>query len=424
VTRCLGGGRPGAIVGTIVSVAALALLARPYPAAGQESPEPASADSVPAQADSVESRGPRVGHGSKGFEIETADGKYLIQLQARLQFRYAYPFDQDPVTFDEVSQDQHTFKANRARLKVGGHAFEPWIQYFFEYELAGTALLDFRVSLEKLPWLKLKVGQWKAHYSRERVISSGRQQLLDRSHINRPFTIDRQQGVSLFGRLQGGGPADFSYWASVFTGMGRVGGSNDDTHLMWMGRLQWNFLGREVPFGGSDLDRRDQPAGLLALAGVTNRSPYTRFSTAGGGQLPGFGEGEAGQYRVKQALIETAFLFGGLAWQQELHWKTVDDRLNGAVTRLMGNYAQLGYFFHEIWKAFPRPLELAVRHSIYDPNRDRPDDLEQEFSLAANWFFAGHLNKLTAELGYLTYDEPGDDDPDGWRFRLQWDISM
>lgn len=386
------------------------------PLAAQEANAPTSDE--PAD---EESSAPRIGHGEKGWELETADGKFLIQLQPRVQMRFVTPFDKDPFTFLNVNET--TFKVNRARIKIGGHGFEPWLKYYFEYELAGNALLDFKVMVEKIPQLSLRVGQWKVNYNRERVISSGRQQLADRSLINPPFTVDRQQGAELFGRLSGGGAADFSYWAGVFTGTGRGGSKNDDDAPMWVGRLQWNVLGRPVPFVGSDLERQSQVAAIVALGGVTNRSPYTRFSQEGGGELPGFGEGEPGQYRVNQALFETALMWRGLSWQQELHWKEIEDGETAEVTTLRGNYAQIGYFFGEVWDWVPDPLELAIRHTIYDSDKDSSDDLQQELGLAVNWFFHGHNNKLTAEVSHFVFDE-GVTERDGTRFRLQWDISF
>jgi hypothetical protein len=397
----------------ILTVAAGAVLAAAG-AVAQTSDGDAPSDTVPL-----------VGCGSKVFELRSRDGNFLIQIQPRVQLRYAYPRDQNPVTLEDFTADrQHVFKVNRARLKIGGHAYRPWLSYFFEYELAASNLLDFRVMVERFAGLKLKVGQWKVHYNRERVISSGQQQLADRSLINRAFTLDRQQGLSLYGRLRGGGAADLSYWASVFTGMGRGARENDDKNLMWMGRLQWNVFGRVLPFTGSDIARRAKPEALIALAGVTNRSRYTRFSQDGGGQLTGFPDGQPGQYRVRQWVAETAFMYRGFAWQQEFHWKRIDDQVNTTTTTLIGNYAQVGYFLHEAVSDIPPQLELAVRHAFYNPNTALPDDLQQELSLAVNWFFRGHLNKLTAEASLFAFGEDVTDREDGWRFRLQWDISM
>ena len=309
------------------------------------------------------------------------------------------------------------------RIKIGGNAFKPWLKYYMEYELGGNALLDMRFMVEKSRAWRIKVGQWKAQYSRERIISSGRQQMMERSIINRAFTIDRQQGVSLYGQLVGQGAANLSYWVSVFTGMGRGARSNDDEHLMYMARVQWNFLGRVVPFTGSDWEYNEAPAAQLIFAAVTNRSPYTRFSTSGGGQLVGFEDGAPGQYRVNQWLQETAFKYRGFAWQQEFHWKQVTDHVNETTRTLIGTYFQAGYFFHYLWEAFPRPLELAGQVALFNPDTDLGNDLLTEYSFAANWFFNGHLNKLTADITYFNFDFAGQEDQSQWRFRVQWDVS-
>jgi hypothetical protein len=39
---------------------------------------------------------------------------------------------------------------------------------------------------------------------------------------------------------------------------------NDDNHLMYFGRWQWNFLGRSLPFEGSDLEIHEKPTGIVA----------------------------------------------------------------------------------------------------------------------------------------------------------------
>jgi hypothetical protein len=367
---------------------------------------------------------PLIRYGSKGFELASSDGNYLMQIQWRGQFRLAYPTDSDPITLSDFDEQQLYMRVNRARMKVGGHVFDPALKYYLEYDLFGSNLLDFRMMLDKLPYLKLKVGQWKVHYTRERVISSGKQQTVERSIVNRPFTVDRQQGASLYGRLNGNGMADFNYWISVLMGTGRGARENDDKHPMIMGRWQWNFMGEPLEFTGSDLEYHKKFVGIIALAGLTNRSPYTRFSTAGGGQLVGFEEGVAGQYRVNQLLLETAGKYKGFSWQQELHWKEINDKVNVSTNTLMGNLFQLGYFPHYRWKKFPNQMEVYARHAFYDPNIQEDSDYQQELSTGVNWFFKGHANKLTAEYSYLYYSLDTDQLQKGSRVRLQWDISF
>lgn len=365
-------------------------------------------------------------HGAKGFEFQTRDNKFLLQIQGRLQFRFATPVDQDPVTFDDFTGERTTtFKINRARLKVGGHAYKPWLKYFWEYELSQSNLLDFRIMIEKWEWLSFKIGQAKVEYTRERFISSGEQQMIERSLINRPFTLDRQQGVTVYGHLKGPGIADFNYWIAALTGTGRGSKQNDDNHLMYFGRAQWNFLGREVEFEGSDLEIQEKPIAMIAVAVVTNRSAYTRFSQSGGGSLEGFENGAPGQYRVDQINFETAFKYGGFSWQSELHRKEIIDKLNNDnTTKLRGFYVQGGYLLHQSLHWWPAPLEFAVRHARYQPDVNANNDTQNETSFDLNWFFSGHKNKLTAEASYFDFRGSGLEYTKGWRYRLQWDISL
>ena len=372
------------------------------------------------------SRQVSIRYGEKGFEFRTSDNRFLLQIQSRLQFRFATPVDQDPLTNDDFIGDPKTvFKINRARLKVGGHAFKPWLKYYWEYELSQSNLLDFRLMLEKWEWMSFKVGQWKVEFTRERFISSGEQQLIERSLINRAFTIDRQQGVEIYGHLKGHGIADVNYWAAVLTGTGRGNAKADDNNLMYFGRLQWNFLGREVSFEGSDLEITQKPAATIAAAVVTNRSPYTRFSQAGGGALEGYEVGAPGQYRVNQLNLETALKYRGLSWQSEVHWKNIIDKLNNDESKMFqGYYVQAGYLMHQWLRWWPKPMELAIRHASFRPHVNVEDEAQNETSFDLNWFFNGHKNKLTAEASYFNFLNTDLDYTKGWRYRIQWDISL
>ena len=99
---------------------------------------------------------------SHGFQFTTADQNYRLQIQSRLQFRFATPGDQNPLTFDDFQEERRNiFKINRARLKVGGHAYRPWLKYYWEYELSQGNLLDFRIMIEKWSFFNIKAGQWK-----------------------------------------------------------------------------------------------------------------------------------------------------------------------------------------------------------------------------------------------------------------------
>lgn len=360
----------------------------------------------------------------KGFEFHFDQDKYMFYMDFRGQFRASYPHNNFPTQEDDFSDDDINMGISRARIKFGGYVGQPEYNFYLEQDVRGGNLLDFRAQIEKLPYLKFRVGQWKARYSRERVISSGKQTGLERSLINRIFTIDRQQGVSLYGNIDGGGAANFNYWAEVLTGSGRGGSVGDDDNLMYMLRLQWNPNGEELGFSGSDLKFHEKLVSSVAVAGVTNTSRYTRFSTSGGGQLYGYDSGVDGQYKVDQFLFETAFKYRGLSFDQELHFKNIDDKVNLEETMLIGNYFQVGYFFHYLFEKFPKPLEVFARQAFYDPDTDVSGNNNFEYTFGLNWFFKGHKNKLTIDYSYLDYNQFKIEDNTDHMVRIQWDVSI
>ena len=360
----------------------------------------------------------------EGFTNTSRDGNYGIDVQIRFQFRYADPFDSDLRTPEQFDFDEEgTLRIRRGRLRINGHAYRPWIKGYFQYDLIGNFIRNLRIMVSKYRPLQAKVGLDKANFSRERVISSQRQQFADRSIVNREFTIDRQEGLEVFGRLFEGTSIDSQYYLGAFEGAGRAG-SNDGGNPMWMARYSWNPLGVDVPWYSSDVVFHEEPAASLSIAALTNRSRYTRFdSDNGGGQLDGFETGEPGQYRLNQFMGELAYMYRGLSVQGEYHWKEVDDTINQEITKLRGAYIQSGYFLHGLIKAMPKGIELAARYAFVDPNTARPDDLRQEYTAAVNWFFNGHDNKLTLDFTRLTL-ETDEGQLSDKRVRLQWDITF
>lgn len=391
-------------------------------------------------------------YGDKGLQLESLDGNWQTNLQWRFQFRLTHPTRSDPRQVSDFgSREELTFQARRLRMKIGGHGYKPWLKYYFEVDLqptrdsdqssskASTRVIDWRVDVAKYKAFGIRVGQWKVDYNRERVDSSGRQQFVERSIVNRIFTIDRQMGVGVRGHLFEGTPADMRYAFGVFTGEGR-GVANDDNNLMYTARVQWNFLGRDLKYSQTDVERTEKPTASLAFGAAQHTGVCTRWSSSGCGNLDGFDEPDGepdkaasrGQFRIYQAVQEFAFKYQGFSVQQEFHWKRVKDREE--LTRglqnadLYGAYVQSGYFFNEIFNFVPKELELAFRYAwVREPNEtDRlVENVRQEFTGAANWFFDGHNNKLTLDYSYLTLD---DDvlrrNVSEHRTRFQWEISF
>lgn len=360
-----------------------------------------------------------------GFDLQTRDGKFNMFIQNRLQFRYSYDQESDAFTNASASvfndKDVSSFRVRRARLKVGGHGFVPWLKYYTEYDWVSNTMLDYRVDIAYFKWATLRVGQWKVEYNRERVDSSGAQQFVERSIVNNPFTLDRQIGVRLGGHLFEGTPGYLVYNIGVFTGTGINQTHNDDKGMLYLARLQWNFLGRDVPFSQSDPDYTELPIGSIAFAGAHNKTDRIIFPTASRAVSVDGLPVVDGRFEVNQGVQEFAFKWNGLSIQEEFHVKKVIDESSSSHGTSYGALAQVGFFPHALIAIIPRPLEFAYRYAFVDPEGVLGNDMLREHTVAVNWFFAGHRNKLTADYSHLTREgayTPID------RARLQWDVSF
>ena len=391
----------------------------------------------------VEETPVKASYGPKGFRLETRDGNFQTNLQWRAQFRYSDPRGADPRQLEDFDEERTSnFEMRRLRMKIGGHGFQPWLKYYFEVDLqpardveadaqsSAARVITWRADIAKWEAFGVRLGQWKIDYNRERVDSSGRQQFVERSIVNRIFTLDRQVGIQARGRLFKETPADLRYYAGVFNGEGRSV-QNLGTENMYMGRLQWNFLGRDLPWRQSDVDFTEKPTGSFAVAAATNTGRCTRWSSSGCGNLDGFEKPITAtneQYEIEQAVQEFAFKHRGFSVQQEWHRKFIKDQVSITKSDLTGFYFESGYFFHGLLDWVPEKLELAGRYAyVKEPNEtDISIDNERgEYSAVVNYFFVGHRNKLSLDYSYLTLDDglAGVDVSDN-RVRLQWDVSF
>ena len=383
-------------------------------------------------------------HYKKGFHFESDDGLFSTNLQWRAQMRFSNPGDGDPKSASAFAESAETsnFELRRVRMKIGGHGYKPWVKYYFEVDLqpsrtytssssnASSRVIDWRLDVQPWEEFGFRVGQWKINLNRERVDSSGRQQFVERSIVNEIFTIDRQVGVMAKGRLFKGTHADLRYYAGLFNGEGRAVDNADD-HLMKMARLQWNIMGRDLKWRQSDVKRHEKLTMQVAGGYAGTKTPCTRWSSSGCGELSGFtaeGSADKNQHEIEQYVAEFAMKYQGLSIQHEYHWKDIFDNGSGVGYDLEGSYAQIGYFFNELNESIPEELELAFRYAFVDePDSSslRQTNNREEFTVAANYFIAGHNNKITVDYSYLTLDDASENRSyNDNRIRVQWDISF
>ncbi len=278
-----------------------------------------------------------------GLYLQSNSKNYTAHIDLRAQFRYSnIHYDS---SFANPNTDKDELKLNRARFKIGGRLGVEWLTYYSEYDFVNSLLLDLWIEPKVNESLKFRIGQYKVPYNREQFISSGKQQFAERSIVNSPFTLGRQIGITVMGRLFKEQAMDSNYYAGVFFGNGSGESRDNDNTPMVFGRWQWNIFQRVLPFTRADITRSQNPLASLSVAAATNKSAFTKFSSAGGSELPGFSSGTSDQYELDQAMAEFAFMYQGFSIQSEYHWKQIDDRVNQIKSNLSGFYFEMGYFF-------------------------------------------------------------------------------
>jgi hypothetical protein len=93
---------------------------------------------------------------------------------------------------------------------------------------------------------------------------------------------------------------------------------------------------------------------------------------------------------------------------------------------MLGWFGQGGIILNQHSLEEGQPLiEVAARYAHFRPNLNIPMNSEDEYSLAVNCFFNGHLNKLTADMTLFDFENRSvNREASGWRFRIQYDFSF
>ena len=136
--------------------------------------------------------------------------------------------------------------------------------------LTHSPLLDGYVQSAHLRDLNVRAGQFKVPFNRQRVVSSGNLQMVDRSLAQGEFNLDRDIGATVFSNdLFGLGI--FKYAAGLFIGEGRDAYQPSDLGMLYLGRVEAAPL---APFSGAfkdsgketDFTRRPLPQLSIGLA--------------------------------------------------------------------------------------------------------------------------------------------------------------
>lgn len=136
------------------------------------------------------------------YNVIAVDSSWSMKFGARFQTLFIGDFDinQD----DEIENANSNFLIRRSRFKFDGFAYSPKLEYKLEIglsnrDISGVSpetrntnrmILDALLKYNFYKNFTLWIGQTKLPGNRERVISSGNLQFVDRSLVNSRYNID------------------------------------------------------------------------------------------------------------------------------------------------------------------------------------------------------------------------------------------
>jgi phosphate-selective porin OprO and OprP len=222
-----------------------------------------------------------------GVVFEHKPTNFKSKFRFRVQNRFSYETEDS----DNLKAKTTDFTVRRMRLRYEGNALDPRLLFKFQFSftrgdmdydrtnypnILRDAVVGWRLTDKTTLWY----GQTKLPGNRQRVISSGAQQFVDRSLLNATFNIDRDLGAQL--HHQFGEEKPLWLKLAVSNGEGRAT-ENKDNGLAYTGRVEWLPLGNfkdEGDYFEADLARETSPK--ISIGGVYSINKKT---TRNGGQI-------------------------------------------------------------------------------------------------------------------------------------------
>ena len=343
----------------------------------------------------------------KGLRMEFPDKGVALRSNVQLQTRYSYHSYDDSEA--RGLQDASDFEVKRARLDLRGEVLDGDVDFRLQNDFVGdkggngkrdSDLKDAWIRFNLDDAARVKFGQFKAPYGRQKLASSTKLQFIDRSIVTDSFTTSRNQGVSLGGDLGDG----IGYTLAVFNGLSDGEGSNKggvDTNMFGAGQLfvtcgNYGSRGEE-----GDWQNTEEMGGT---AGIAVR--YDEANDDAGGQVDTVGLN-----------ADVGVRYRGFSAQGEFFYENVD--VEGASDELddYGFYVQAGMF------PVPQEIEVAGRFGWIEPDDSIESssgvDSIQEYTVVINYYLDGHNLKAQTGVTFEVLDNISGDDVDDLRYDLQ-----
>ena len=378
---------------------------------------------------SQETSAPKFGKGL--FNLIGKDSSFSMNVSARMQMLGTSNWDVNNGLYNPTSN----LLVRRARLKFSGFAYSPKLKYKLELGLSnrdiGKAssftneapkyILDAVVKWNFSGNFVLWFGQTKLPGNRERVISSGDLQQVDRSLLNSRFNIDRDMGFQLRHHFNLTDTFIVKEMFAVSQGEGRnitTGNLGGHQYTSRVELLPFGKFASKGDYRGSDL--KFEPTPKLALGftydfnndAVKNRSNQGSYMT-----------NDTGFYstNISTVFVDAMYKHKGFSVMAEYAYRDAEDAFaKNSDGTLTGDVVQVGNALNlQTGYLLSKTLEISGRYTNIDWDSDiTGKGAENQYTLGLSKYVVGHKLKVQTDVSYLDLASKTNQ----FMYRLQVDI--
>jgi hypothetical protein len=360
------------------------------------------------------------------------DSSYSVKMNVRMQslFTSNWGITED----DGLGDSESAFLIRRARLKFGGFAYSPRLEYKIELglsnrDISGASqfthdapryILDAVVKWNFYENFELWVGQTKLPGNRERLISSGSLETVDRSLLNSRFNIDRDLGLQLHHETALGGDFIMREALSVAQGEGRNVTRGNIGGYQYTARLEFLPFGDFEDYEGADFAREASPKLAVGLSYDYNDNAVKTRSNMGSYM---FLENGLFETDITTFFVDAIFKYEGFSALGEYAYRDADEifamnpdnSLTGdAVNAGHGLNLQAGYLF-------PSNIQVLGRYTNIDLDDSVTQAVENQYTIGLSKYIVKHKLKVQTDLSYLDMNLGLEDD---LMFRMQLELQL
>ncbi len=334
--------------------------------------------------------------------------KHSINIGTRLQFRY------ENSEGEKESQRINKMEIRRMRVEIGGNMWEN-VGYKFEISMDrmdDLHMKDASVTFKHVPFAHIRVGQFKTPFSRQRITSSSKLSVIDRSQIEKLYP-GRDTGIELSGENVFG---MLDYAVAMETGWGdrRKFIKTDNNEFWYDGRIAFHPLGKVVHHE-SDIEDSKKPVFEIGLNGLYapnqvatgERSISDMFlANKAFGTAKNVNELTSTELKGLYGDIYTwgpefTFFCNGFSLTGEYYTAkySPNDKTKYKALKTVGYFVQAGYFL------VPKTVEIVARYDYLDRDTSvqTKDDMKTYYG-GVNYYIS-HDHRFKLQAGYLVRDE-------------------